>query len=258
MYRVAAFLCLLLLARAASASVAPPPLRFSVAESWSMPLVLIEDHKPVSGILFDIMQSLARHVGREAEFVVLPRLRVQTALGHGEVDIRCYAAQAWVPDISGDYLWSLPILFQRDMLIASAQTAAGPYPNQFDNETIGTVLGYNYPALTHLFATHQLVREDARSEEHALRKLIAGRYNYAAASERVLSWINRELPADQRLKPIALISEQAAGCIVRNDPALPVQQILRTLVRMRVSGEIDRIIERYSAPPDGDSVAPLP
>lgn len=249
MFRIVLLLCaLLLLSRAAFA--AGSPLRFSVADSWSMPLIQIEDHQPVSGILYDIMQSLARQVDMTPEYHVLPRLRVQTALAHGEVDIRCYAAQAWVPDISGDYLWSLPILFQRDLLIASAQTASGPYPEQFDSETIGTVLGYNYPALTHLFANHQLIREDARSEEHALRKLIAGRYNYAAVSERVLSWINRGLPSNQRLKPIALISEQAAGCIVRNDPALPAQAILRTLVRMRVSGEIDRIVERYSAPAD--------
>jgi ABC-type amino acid transport substrate-binding protein len=227
---------------------AEPVLRFSVAESWSMPLIQLDDHQPTSGILFDIMQSLSRQVGREAEYHVLPRLRVQAALERGEVDIRCYAAQAWVPHLSGDYFWSLPILYQRDLLIASAETAAGPYPNQFDNETIGTVLGYNYPDLQHLFDTHQLVREDARNQEQTLRKLVAGRYNYAVSSQLVLDWVNLDLPDSQRLKAISLIGEQPAGCIVRNDPGLPTQKILRTLVRMRVSGEIQQIINRYTAP----------
>lgn len=240
------FCTLLLLARPSSA--AEPPLRFSVAESWSMPLVQLDNYQPTSGILFDIMQSLAHQVGRKAEYHVLPRLRVQAALERGEVDIRCYAAQAWVPHLSGDYFWSLPILYQRDLLIASAETAAGPYPGQFDNETIGTVLGYNYPDLQYLFDNHELVREDARSQEQALRKLVAGRYNYAVASELVLNWLNRELPANQQLKAISLIGEQPAGCIVRNDPSLPTQKILRTLVRMRVSGEIQQIIDRYTAP----------
>ncbi len=215
---------------------AEPPLRFSVAESWSMPLIQLDDYQPTSGILFDIMQSLSRQVGMRAEFHVLPRLRVQAALERGEVDIRCYAAQAWVPNLSGDYFWSLPILYQRDLLIASAQTAAGPYPEQFSNETVGTVLGYNYPDLQHLFDNHQLVREDARSQEQTLRKLAAGRYNYAVSSQLVLDWVNRDLPASQRLKVISLVSEQPAGCI------------LRTLVRMRVSGEIQQIIDRYTAP----------
>jgi len=227
---------------------AEPPLRFSVAESWSMPLIQLDDYQPTSGILFDIMQSLSRQVGMRAEFHVLPRLRVQAALERGEVDIRCYAAQAWVPNLSGDYFWSLPILYQRDLLIASAQTAAGPYPEQFSNETVGTVLGYNYPDLQHLFDNHQLVREDARSQEQTLRKLAAGRYNYAVSSQLVLDWVNRDLPASQRLKVISLVSEQPAGCILRNDPNLPTQRILRTLVRMRVSGEIQQIIDRYTAP----------
>lgn len=229
-------------------AAAEPPLRFSVADSWSMPLIQLDEGEPTAGILFDIMQSLTRQLGLRAEYHVLPRLRVQAALERGEVDIRCYAAQAWVPNLSGDYFWSLPILYQRDLLIASAETAAGPYPSQFENETVGTVLGYNYPELQHLFNNHQLVREDARNQEQTLRKLVAGRYNYAVTSELALDWVNRDLPAVQRMKVISLVSEQPAGCIIRNDPGLPTQKILRTLVRMRVSGEIQQIIDRYTAP----------
>jgi ABC-type amino acid transport substrate-binding protein len=35
---------------------------------------------------------------------------------------------------------------------------------------------------------------------------------------------------------------------VRNDPELPVQRILRVLVRMRVSGELQRIVDKYTLP----------
>ncbi|MBX8477474.1 transporter substrate-binding domain-containing protein [Pseudomonas cichorii] len=227
-------------------NAAEPPLRFSVAESWSMPLIRVENHQPTAGILFDIMQSLTHQLGRTAEYHVLPRLRVQPALERGEVDVRCYTAKAWVPNLSGDYLWSLPVMYQRDLLIASAETAAGPYPDQFDHETIGTVLGYSYPTMDHMFANHKLVREDARSQEHALRKLIAGRYHYAIASQLVMDWINRDLPDHKRLKTISMISEQETGCIVRNDPNIPAQEILDTLARMKASGEIQRIIDRYT------------
>jgi polar amino acid transport system substrate-binding protein len=33
---------------------------------------------------------------------------------------------------------------------------------------------------------------------------------------------------------------------VRNDPAVPAQLIMRTLLRMKMSGEIERIVERYN------------
>jgi polar amino acid transport system substrate-binding protein len=33
---------------------------------------------------------------------------------------------------------------------------------------------------------------------------------------------------------------------VRNDPGVPVQRILRTLLRMKMSGEIDEMIRLYT------------
>lgn len=43
----------------------------------------------------------------------------------------------------------------------------------------------------------------------------------------------------------SLLQEQNVGCYVRNDPRMPVQRILRTLLRMKMSGEIDDIIRLY-------------
>ncbi|HAB03957.1 MAG TPA: amino acid ABC transporter substrate-binding protein, partial [Pseudomonas sp.] len=45
----------------------------------------------------------------------------------------------------------------------------------------------------------------------------------------------------------AVLEEQALGCLVRNDPAVPTQRLLRALVRMKESGQIDRIVQRYGA-----------
>lgn len=36
-------------------------------------------------------------------------------------------------------------------------------------------------------------------------------------------------------------------CMVRDDPAIPTQGVLRALVRMKESGEIERIVRRYGA-----------
>ena len=43
-----------------------------------------------------------------------------------------------------------------------------------------------------------------------------------------------------------MLQEQKVGCYVRNDPKVPVQRILRTLLRMKMSGEIDQIIRLYT------------
>ena len=63
----------------ATAVAQGPPLRFAVADSWSMPLMQVGPNGPEAGILFEIMESLARQIGQTAQYRVYPRLRVQAA-----------------------------------------------------------------------------------------------------------------------------------------------------------------------------------
>jgi polar amino acid transport system substrate-binding protein len=67
------FVSVLLLVLSGFSFAAEAPLRFSIADSWSMPMMLTDGEKPRDGFLFDIMQSLARQVGRPAEYHVLAR-----------------------------------------------------------------------------------------------------------------------------------------------------------------------------------------
>ena len=231
-------------------TAAEPPLRFVVADSWAMPMVQIERGQPTQGILHDMMLSLATQVGVPAEFHVLPRARVQNAMERGEVDVRCYAAQSWLPNQSGDYIWSIPLLFQRDLLISGQSQPAHVEPASLAPQSIGTVLGYTYPTLQPLFDANQLQREDARNQEQVLDKLLAGRYRYAVSNQWSLDWFNQRLTPDQQLHGVAVLQEQHVGCYVRNDPKVPVQRILRTLLRMKMSGEIDEIIRLYTGQPD--------
>ena len=229
-----------------SVNAAEPPLRFVVADSWAMPMVQIEHGRPTQGILHDIMLSLATQVGVPAEFHVLPRARVQNAMEHGEVDVRCYAAQSWLPNQSGDYIWSLPLLFQRDLLISRDDQPLHVDPARLPRQSIGTVLGYTYPTLQPLFDADHLQRDDARNQEQVLEKLLAGRYRYAVSNQWTLDWFNQRLLPTQQLQRVAVLQEQHVGCYVRNDPQVPVQRILRTLLRMKMSGEIDDIIRLYT------------
>lgn len=242
-----------LLLIASNSFATPAPLRFSIADSWSMPLVEIEDGVPRQGILFDMMNNLARQVGYPAQFHVLARARVQSAIEQGEVDIRCYSAQSWLGDRSGDYAWSIPLFIQRDLLLGNAGRATSVRPQQLANQNIGTVLGYTYPTLQPLFDSGQLKREDARTQEQVLQKLAAGRSQYAVSNQWSFDWYNQQLPVERRLQVVAILQEQPVGCFVRNDPALPVQRILGTLLKMKRSGEIDDLIQLYTGNnPDRD------
>jgi ABC-type amino acid transport substrate-binding protein len=235
------------------------PLRFSIADAWSMPLVQIDDHHATGGIIYDIMQSMAAQANMFPEYRVVPIKRVQRTLERGAIDVRCYAAQSWMPNLSGDYTWSLPLLIQRDLLISTPDNTEKIAPEQLKDETIGTVLGYAYPTLQQGFDSRRLTRDDARSEVQVLQKLQVHRYRYAVGNQWSLDWFNRNLPEDQKLRGVAVIDEQPVGCIVRNDTQIPAQRLMRILLRMRMSGEIDRIMARYNTvsglPPDRLSAA---
>ncbi|KPG98606.1 amino acid ABC transporter substrate-binding protein [Pseudomonas sp. RIT-PI-q] len=230
-------------------TAAESPLRFVVPDSWAMPMVQLERGKPIQGILYDVMVSLATQVGVPAEFHVLPRARVQNAMEHGEVDVRCYAAQSWLPNQSGDYIWSIPLWTQPDVLISRKSPLTAVVAANLPPQSIGTVLGYSYPTLQPLFDADRLRREDARNQEQVLEKLLAGRYHYAVSNQWTLDWFNQRLLPDRQLQGVAVLQTQNVGCYVRNDPKVPVQRILRTLLRMKMSGEIDDIIRLYIGSP---------
>ncbi|MFF7707791.1 substrate-binding periplasmic protein [Pseudomonas sp. NPDC007930] len=225
------------------------PLRFAVAESWSMPLVRIEQGVPTEGILYDIMKSAAEQAGSRAEFRVMARLRTQAAMDQGEVDVRCYTGQSFSPNLSGDFIWSLPLVRQRDFLVGLPGNPSEPPSGQAPAAHVGTVLGYQYPALQGAFDTQALVRDDARNQDQVLLKLLVGRYRYAVSNELTLDWFNSLQPPEQRLSKLRLLDDQVLGCYVRNDPRLPVQSLLRAFVRMRQSGELERIFQRYQPGP---------
>lgn len=231
---------------ATASLAAPAPLRFSVSDSWAMPMVQLEDGLPTQGILYDVMLSLATQVGRPAQFHVLARARISSAMEHGDIDVRCYVTQAWVDDQSGDYTWSIPLMVQRNLLVSTHIPPQPIHIDQLAPQAIGTVLNYRYATLDPLFAGGQLSRDDARSEEQVLHKLVAGRFKFAVINEWILDRFNQRMPVGKRLHKVAVIDEQSLGCTVRNDPNVPVQLILRTLLRMKMSGEIDQIIQLYT------------
>ena len=239
-------LALLLLWTAHSAAE-QPVLRFSVVESWSMPLVRLEGDQPVEGLVFDLLQALAREAGVRPEYHVMARLRLQQAMDAGDIDVRCYASTQWFNDRPGNFVWSIPLIQQRDVLVGRPGDNDAVQPEQLPPQAIGTVLGYAYGTLEPLFAQGRLQREDSRSQQLALQKLQIGRYQHAVSNELSLQWFNQGLPAGQQLQVQAVLEEQALGCMVRNDPAIPTQGVLRALVRMKQSGEIERIVQRYGA-----------
>ena len=231
------------------------PLRFAITDGWAMPMVQVDRGRPTQGILPDIMTSLATRMGMPAQFRVLSRARLDSAMEHGEIDMRCYVSPDWVDHEAPDYLWSVPLFFQRDVLVGSSSAPVKINPAALAQQSIGTVLSYRYPTLQPLFDNGHLRRDDARSQDQVLAKLLAGRYHYGVSNQWALDWFNQRHTADRQLHEVAVLQEQQLSCYLRNDPNIPVQRILQTLQEMKASGEIDAIIQLYTGRGDGSQAS---
>jgi polar amino acid transport system substrate-binding protein len=236
-------LALLLLAISPVTFADERPIRYAIIDSWTMPMVRIEHGQAVAGILVDLQQRMAAKIGRKAELLVMPRPRVQQALEIGDIDVRCYVNPSWINSGHYHYIWSLPFMTQRDLLLGNyAETLQ---PEQLHNERLGTVLGFIYPPLDPLFASGQIQRDDARTQDQVLLKLGAKRYRYAMSNELSLHWFNRQQPPEQRLHILSEVASDPIACIVRDAPDVPTMALLRAMVQMKQAGEFDALLARY-------------
>lgn len=219
------------------------PLRFSITESGVMPLVDIRNGKAVGGILYDLPMRLAEKLGRRAELLVMPRLRVQHTQLHNEIDVRCYASPVWLNEATPNYLWSIPFMVQRDLVVSRRREPITP--EKLSRQRIGTVLGFYYPSLNPLFMSGKLLRDNARTQGLVLTKLAAGRYDYAISNELALLWHNRHNDPAQKLYEVHELASDPAFCLVRDAPDVPTQQLLRAMKEMKQDGEFEAILQRY-------------
>lgn len=240
----ALFVAVSLLLLSAMTQAAERPLRFSVSDSSTMPMIHLENGQPVDGILHDLHSRIAEKLGRKADELVMSRARIQPLLAEGEVDVSCYMNPAWLAADHASYRWSVPFMTQRSVLVARPETPPVKL-SSLHGQRIGTVLGFLYREADASFRNGTLIRDDARTENQVLEKLAAGRDRYAMSTQVALDWFNRNRPAGLRLNVVDRLLEFSIHCIVRDEPDVPAREILDAMRQMRDDGEFDAILARY-------------
>lgn len=220
------------------------PLRFSVSDSTTMPMIRLNRGVATDGILYDLHRRIAEKVGREAEQPVMSRARIQLLLAAGDADVSCYMNPAWLAEDRPSYRWSVPFMSQRTVLVARIDSPSIDL-RQLQGERIGTVLGFHYPDVDELLLDGHLIRDDARTENQVLGKVVAGRYRYALSTRTALGWFNRSQPAELKLRVIDEMTEFPVHCIVRDEPGVPARDILDAMQQMQRDGEFEAILAKY-------------
>ena len=178
--RLASLLLGVAIAAVAAPALASPParttiLRVAVNQANGRPFALHDARgQLVGGLARDVIDPLAQALGLRAEYLDLPRARVEAWLHDGRIDGACFLAPAWVADAAA-LRWS-PVLFRiRQVIVSPAASPPVMAPQALFGRRLGALLNYTYPELQPWFASGRIHRSDAPSFASNIAKLQRGR-----------------------------------------------------------------------------------
>jgi len=172
----------------------PAPLRVGLSTAWAAPFLSLREGQAPEGLNAELGHLLAQQLKRKAQFVLLPRARLDQAAEAGEIDLRCHANPDWVRQPS-QYEWSPPLWALPEVLVGGASST--PLLRLADlrlDHIVGAVLHYQYPLMDAQFGAGTWRRDDAPAPDKALRKLALGRTQYAITTQFELNSYLREQP----------------------------------------------------------------
>lgn len=154
--------------------------------SYHLKPPLILDQVTGRGLYNDMLSYLNKeNTAYRFELIYLPRRRLDLLINSGNLDgLVIGVSPVWFNDREEQkFLWTLPLMNDIDDVVSSKNQAfefAGA--KSMTGMRIGLVLGYYYYGVSELIAEGKIQRDDASSEEHSFRKLLAGRIDAAIIS----------------------------------------------------------------------------
>lgn len=230
---IAAGLLLCLPARAAE-------IVFIAPLNHALPLAEFADGELRGGILKDLGDALAQRLGRTARYMPVPSKRVSMVLARGDADCLCYALPRW---LDGTFDWSRPILADAGVILARSDAPRLRGLADLAGQRVGTVSGYRYPHLDAALGA-QFLRDDGPTAEHSLRKLLAGRSQYAVVEELLAKYQLRS-DTNHQLRLELLINHFQPQCAFSLKSKLDHARMKQALDSLIDDGSIERILARY-------------
>ena len=206
-----------------------------------MPMARFHKYRLVDGMHRDIGLALARNMGRTPKFMSLPRKRVVRALSDGSADVLCSYVPEW---LDGTFLWTQPFIPIQEVLVTDRRVERPKGIADLAGKPIGTVLGYSHPELVEVLG-EQFVRADGATTDANLRKLAAGRVDYAVTGKSFLDWHLKTGDPKLSVHPPMVVKSYMGQCAVSPRGRAKLAEVDRAVGLMLKDGTVNRIVARY-------------
>ncbi len=234
-------LCLLL-CDVSAASTQKVAVRGAIPEGLGAPLLFVEEHSKLKGIVPAYTEALIKALGKEGSLTLLTRYRLQSYLEEGKVDFLCYTSRAWAED-KDEVDWSKTLFMKKEVILGPA-----PMPKEvtgLDGKTIGTILNYRYPRLDALFASKHLIREDSSSEDANLNKILKGRISYVVTDEIFLDYYKTRHSSVEKNRDRLFMQEYPIACSVSRKGRVPAKDLNKAIDLIKANGVLKAIFKKY-------------
>lgn len=212
-----------------------------VDSTSNMPMARVQDGRLVDGVHKEIGEILARHMGRQVRFVMLPRKRLELALQNGEADLLCAYMPEW---LSGDYLWSRVVFTTEEVLVTDASVPPVRAIGELRGRPVGTILGYFHPEMEALLG-EDFVRDNAPNMESNLAKLGRGRVHHILITRVVLDYYQRLRQPPLVIHPPLPVMAFATRCAVSRKGHVALREIDQAIGQATRDGSLAAMLTRF-------------
>lgn len=221
------------------------PLRAVVSQTNTAPYAIFDQQQRLTGgIAKELLDTLAARLGRQVQYLDLPRGRVIEWLVTDKADISCFLSPEWVP-ASYKLSWTPVLFYTRQYIVRRAEDSPLRSNKDLVHKRIGTTRGFSYPELQPLFTNNAAVRDDAESIEKNIQRLEQGRVDLVMTVD--LSYGQYQKHNDtSKLAADPLWAEPAAVyCALNSTNQALVLQIQQQFEVMQQQGLIKKAVQRY-------------
>ncbi len=233
-------------ARYLNSKTIPRPITYGMNDNNSPPFLQFDNNTetPIiqGGLFFDLGLEIGRKLKRPIRFMLSPRKRLDSELAEGVIELVCYNTEAWAGSYAKDYNWSIPIFKQSNLIVGLKKTMANPQLKSLKDlkgRTLGTALGFVYPALSPYFKDGRIKREDAISGADNIAKLLSERVQYIVLNNLEYNYYRKKhsnlQEAPFEIDPINV------KCASSKKSDLKINDINAAVIKSKKSGRLQKV-----------------
>lgn len=228
----------------------PRPITYGMNDNNSPPFLQINNstETPViqGGLFFDLGLEIGKKLKRPIRFMLTPRKRLDPGLADGEIELVCYNTEAWAGSYAKDYNWSIPIFKQSNLVVGlkkNMKNAPLKSLKDLKGKTLGTTLGFVYPALVSYFKDGRIKREDALSGADNIAKLHSERVQYIILNNLEYNYYRKK---DSSLQKAPFeIDPINVKCASSKKSDLKISDINTAVIKSKKTGRLQKVFLAY-------------